>query len=237
MKLWSVLAVGALCAGAWLYHRSKQNEEQDLDLQGTVSPTERGEIVVATGNANKMRELRRMLEPMGWKLVSMKEKGFFQDIEENGSTFAENALIKARALWEATGCAVIADDSGLCVDALGGAPGIHSARYSVDHADTQSDDDANNQKLLRELGDRPDRAARYVCAIAWMDADGNEQVFYGQCHGSIGYEPVGADGFGYDPLFVVEDGRTMAQLSAEEKDAISHRGKAIEKLAQFLAEQ
>lgn len=195
------------------------------------------DIIIATNNAHKVEEFKRLLTPMGYRVYSLKDKEIKVEIEENGSTFAENALIKARALWEATGCAVIADDSGLCVDALGGAPGIHSARYSVDHADTQSDDDANNQKLLRELGDRPDRAARYVCAIAWMDADGNEQVFYGQCHGSIGYEPVGADGFGYDPLFVVEDGRTMAQLSAEEKDAISHRGKAIEKLAQFLAEQ
>ena len=187
------------------------------------------EIIIATGNAGKVREFKRMLEPLGFTVFSQKEKGITVDVEETGDTFAENALIKARAVWEIAHTAVIADDSGLCVDALNGRPGVYSARYAGENA-TDAD---RNRKLLAELEGVQNRSAHFTCAIAYISADGKERVFEGICPGTIGFEPKGADGFGYDPLFYWQD-KTFGEMSAEEKDAVSHRGRANRMLETYL---
>lgn len=165
-------------------------------------------------------------------VVSMKELGIDVDVEEDGETFAENALIKARALMERTGCATAADDSGLAVDALGGRPGVYSARYSGVHGD----DEANNQKLLRELQDVPEpRTGRYVCAMALCRPGREPLVAEGVCEGEILREYRGEGGFGYDPLFLSADlNRTFAEAGLEEKNAVSHRGRAIARLVEML---
>ncbi len=187
------------------------------------------EITIATGNAGKVREFKRMLEPLGYTVFSLKERNITADAEETGDTFAENALIKARDVWQKLHSAVIADDSGLCVDALNGSPGIYSARYAGENAT----DEDRNRKLLGELEGVTDRSAHFTCAIAYIDADGKERVFEGICPGEIGLAPAGNDGFGYDPLFFV-NGRSFAELSAEEKDEISHRGRANRMLEEYL---
>ncbi len=187
------------------------------------------EIIIATGNAGKVREFKRMLEPLGFTVYSQKEKGIVSNPEETGDTFAENALIKARAVWEQAHTAVIADDSGLCVDALNGRPGVYSARYAGEDA-TDAD---RNRKLLSELEGVEDRSAHFTCAIAYISADGQERVFEGICPGKIGFEPKGADGFGYDPLFYWGD-KTFGEMTAEEKDAVNHRGRANRMLESYL---
>lgn len=189
-------------------------------------------FVIATGNEGKVREFKRILEPMGFEAVSMKELGLALEVEETGKTFAENARLKAGAACKAAGLPAIADDSGLCVDALGGAPGVYSARYSG------LGDDENNQKLLRELADVPDgeRTARYVCAICCCFPDGTFLTAEESCEGKIGYALSGSQGFGYDPLFYV-GGRSFGQYSGEEKDAISHRGKALRLFCERLKER
>ncbi len=187
------------------------------------------EIIIATGNAGKVREFKRMLEPLGYTVFSQKEKGITVDVEETGDTFAENALIKARAVWKQAHTAVIADDSGLCVDALNGRPGVYSARYAGENA-TDAD---RNKKLLEELNGVENRSAHFTCAIAYISADGKERVFEGICPGTIGLEPKGSDGFGYDPLFYWQD-KTFGEMSAEEKDAVSHRGRANRMLETYL---
>ena len=187
------------------------------------------EIIIATGNAGKVREFKRMLEPLGWTVFSQKEKGFSTAPEENGETFAENALIKARALWELCRIPVIADDSGLCVNALGGRPGVYSARYGGEGAT----DGEKNRKLLAELEGAADRTAYFACAIAYLDEAGREHIFEGKCPGEISPGPRGEDGFGYDPLFLCGE-KTFAEMTAAEKDAVSHRGKANRLLEAYL---
>lgn len=189
-------------------------------------------FVIATGNEGKVREFKRILEPMGFEAVSMKELGLALEVEETGKTFAENARLKAGAACKAAGLPAIADDSGLCVDALGGAPGVYSARYSG------LGDGENNQKLLRELAEVPDgeRTAQYVCAICCCFPDGTFLTAEESCEGKIGYALSGSQGFGYDPLFYV-GGRSFGQYSGEEKDAISHRGKALRLFCERLKER
>ena len=182
-------------------------------------------IFIATKNQKKLCELERILIPMGFEVLSEKDLSeTFPDVEENGTTFEENAIIKASAGLKNTGYISVADDSGICVDYLGGAPGIYSARYSGEHGD----DDSNNQKLLSELKDVPleNRTARYVAAIACVFPDGRTFTVRGECEGKIGFEPKGNNGFGYDPYFISELG-VMAELTSEQKDSISHRGKAL----------
>ena len=184
-------------------------------------------LIFATGNENKMREIREILAGRGYEILSMKEAGIDIDVEENGKTFSENALIKARAISEASGELVLADDSGLEIDALGGEPGIYSARY-MGH-DTSYVEKNNN--LIQRLEGVPDekRTARFVCAMA--------AVFpvVGTMEGRIGYEIAGENGFGYDPIFYLpEYGKTSAEISPEEKNAISHRGKALRAIAELL---
>ena len=190
-------------------------------------------LIFATGNENKMREIREILAGRGYEILSMKEAGIDIDVEENGKTFSENALIKARAISEASGELVLADDSGLEIDALGGEPGIYSARY-MGH-DTSYVEKNNN--LIQRLEGVPDekRTARFVCAMAAVFPDGREEVVVGTMEGRIGYEIAGENGFRYDPIFYLpEYGKTSAEISPEEKNAISHRGKALRAIAELL---
>jgi len=200
------------------------------------APRDTPKVVVATANPHKLTEIRAILSDAGLEveLVAMTELEVPSPVED-GDTFEANALIKARACARATGLPAIADDSGLAVDALEGAPGVHSAYY----AGTHGDDEANNAKLLDALAEVPDerRTARFVCAAVAVGPGGGEVVVRGQMRGRIVHEARGDHGFGYDPLFVADDtdgDRTNGELSAQEKDAISHRGAAFRMLADHL---
>ena len=191
-------------------------------------------LVLATKNSGKVIEFRRILSELGagnLEVVGLDAFPEIGEIEETGKTFVENSLLKARTICEITGLPALADDSGICVDALNGAPGLYSARYSG------KGDAANNQKLLAELRDvpDPDRTAYFICVAAFVRPDGFEKVEEGRFYGKIMREVVGSGGFGYDPLFQ-PDGLdcSSAQLSAEEKDAISHRGKAMRAIAPYI---
>ena len=189
-------------------------------------------IIIATHNKHKLQEMSRILSPMGYEVVTDRDLGIeLTDAEENGKTFLDNARIKAESGCKESGLPCIADDSGLCVDALDGAPGVFSARYSGVHGD----DDGNNKKLLSELEGVPTekRTAHFACAICVSFPDGSEVTATGKWEGYIGYEKKGTNGFGYDPLFMVGD-RSLAQMTAEEKDAISHRGNALKELQKIL---
>ena len=189
-------------------------------------------IIIATHNKHKLQEMSRILSPMGYEVVTDRDLGIeLTDAEENGKTFLDNARIKAESGCKESGLPCIADDSGLCVDALDGAPGVFSARYSGVHGD----DDGNNKKLLSELDGVPTekRTAHVACAICVSFPDGSEVTATGKCEGYIGYEKKGTNGFGYDPLFMVGD-RSLAEMTAEEKDAISHRGNALKELQKIL---
>lgn len=206
-------------------------------------------LVLATRNAHKVGELRQILastlERTGLELVGLDAFEGLEDVVESGVTFAENALLKARYAAAATGLPTLADDSGLAVDVLGGAPGVFSARWAGPLAEATgvSKDEANNRLLLAQLADVPDehRAAGFVCAAALVlpgdepGATGAEVVREGHCRGVVGREPRGSNGFGYDPLLVLPDGRTTAECSAEEKNAISHRGEAFRAIAEDIA--
>ena len=192
------------------------------------------EIVIASRNRHKISELEALLSRYipDVKLLSLDDIGFAGDIEENGTTFSENAMIKARVA-ASTGKIGIGDDSGLCVTALDGAPGIFSARYAGEHGD----DAANNEKLLRELADKADRSAAFVCTIACVLPDGKEFVVEGKAEGTILHSASGSNGFGYDPLFYYAPlGKTFASLSPEEKNEISHRARAMDALTSKLTE-
>ena len=203
-------------------------------------------VCAASNNAGKLKELRRILERMGHEVKSLRELSITLDPEETGTTFAENARIKAEAFCKASGLPTVADDSGLCTDALNGAPGVYSARYAGHHGD----DDANNEKLLREMADVPEgqRGARFVSAVCFMLPDGRALEVEGECPGRIAFSLQNGDyGFGYDPLFIPADcgvgktdkrpnteNRSYAQLTPDEKDAISHRGNALAELEKQL---
>ncbi len=195
-------------------------------------------LVLATRNQGKIIELRRILDSFSAgviELVGSEEFPDLNDVEETGSTFEENALIKARAICAATGLPAIADDSGLCVDFLNGAPGIYSARFAGLHGD----DRANNEKLLKELIDVPegDRCAHFSCVTALAMPDEREVTRYGQFDGSILFTPIGEQGFGYDPIFKPAGYEiSSAQMSPESKDAISHRGKSMRAIAPLVIE-
>lgn len=190
-------------------------------------------LIVASNNKGKIKEIKEILKDV-YEIVPMGEVGFNEEIEENGSTFFENALIKAKAVSEALGVNALADDSGLCVDALGGAPGIYSARFSGVHGD----DAANRKKLLNELKDlkNPDeRKARFVSSVVLYKRDGEVVSGIGETHGIIGFEEEGENGFGYDSLFVSDDlGKSFGVATAEEKNAVSHRKRALIDLLRHL---
>ena len=188
------------------------------------------DIVIATHNAKKREELARILAPLGYHIVNIP----LPDVEETGATFEENAALKAVSGCRESGLPCIGDDSGLCVDALNGAPGVYSARYAGSHGD----DAANIAKLLDLMREVPQeqRTARFVCVICCVFPDGSRVVTQGTCEGAIAREPIGEGGFGYDPVFLPDEfpGFTMARLSALQKDSISHRGRALAQLAERL---
>ena len=192
-------------------------------------------IVLASRNKKKKAELQTLLSQYieGIEILSLDDVGIFGEIEENGETFEENALIKARTAAE-SGYIGIGDDSGLSVDALGGAPGVYSARYAGEHGN----DEANNDLLLKNLADKSDRSARFVSCIACVFPDGRPDIVVrGEVEGIIVDERCGDGGFGYDPIFFYPPfNKTLAEVTAEEKNSVSHRGKAIRALAERLAE-
>lgn len=193
-------------------------------------------IIFATGNANKMVEVRMILADCGYEIVSMKEAGIDIDIVEDGKTFEENAIIKATAISktkEAEGCVVLADDSGLEVDYMDGAPGIYSARWQGE--DTPYS--IKNQMIIDALADakEEERTARFVCAISAAFPDGTVTTRRGVIEGMIAHQPAGENGFGYDPIFFLpEYGKTTAELAPEDKNKISHRGRALEMMREVL---
>ena len=196
-------------------------------------------IIFATGNQNKMQEIREIYEDLGYEILSMKEAGISVDIVEDGKTFEENALIKARAIADQVDAIVLADDSGLEIDYLNKEPGIYSARYMGE--DTSYD--IKNANLIERLDGVPKekRTARFVCAVAAVFPDGSEKVVRGTIEGYIGWKPEGENGFGYDPIFYVADlNCSTAELSPEEKNARSHRGNALramrEELKQYISD-
>lgn len=198
-------------------------------------------IIFATGNQNKMKEIRMILQDLGMEILSMKEAGVFLDVEENGTTFEENALIKATAIAElpevkAMDAVVLADDSGLEIDYLDKAPGIRSARY----AGTDTSYDIKNSLILSLLKGVPDeeRTARFVCAIGAVFPDGTKEVVRGTMEGRIAYDIAGGNGFGYDPIFYLpEYGCTSAELSPEKKNELSHRGEGLRLMRKVMEEK
>ncbi len=184
-------------------------------------------LVAATGNAHKLSEIREILS--GWEIVSQRDAGFTGEVEETGRTFLENARLKARAVCAATGLPAIADDSGLCVDALGGAPGVYSARYSG------GGDRENRMLLLKNLQGEEDRTAHFSCGIVVAFPDGTELTAEGETRGRILHEERGENGFGYDRLFWSDDlNKSFAEATAEEKNLVSHRGRALKVLQEKL---
>lgn len=188
-------------------------------------------LILATKNAHKVQEFSRILEPLGIEAVSQTEMGIEDQAEETGSSFAENSYLKAKGLFDRTGMAVIADDSGIAVDALGGAPGIYSARYGGPGLT----DAERTALLLKEMESVPDgeRGAQFVCAITLIASDGQVYSIVDECPGIVGRAPRGENGFGYDPVFMIGE-RSFSELSPAEKDAVSHRGKALRRLRECL---
>lgn len=192
-------------------------------------------FILATHNPGKLREMAAILSQYGVEVVSPADVGITVDVEETGTTFAENAMLKAKAICAAADLPAIADDSGLCVDALNGGPGVYSARYGGEGLD----DKGRYTLLLQNMRGQTTRAAHFACAIACAFPNGDELTAEGRCDGTIAFAPMGEGGFGYDPVFFVpEKAKTFGQLTADEKSAISHRGKALkafsEKLATYL---
>ena len=194
-------------------------------------------LVLASGNPGKLREFRQMLAPLGIEVVPQTELGI-PDGDEPHGTFIENALAKARHASHRSGLPAFADDSGICVGALGGAPGVQSARYAGESADGRDGQDRrNNEKLLAELRGKPDRRAHYTCVIVLVRSAGDPEplIAEGRWHGEVVGTPRGANGFGYDPHFLLPDlGRTAAELAPDEKNAISHRGQAMQRMVELL---
>lgn len=191
------------------------------------------EAIIATHNPGKVKEFKEILEPRGYDVKSLAEIGFKEEIEETGHTFEENAILKAEAVAKAVNKMVIADDSGLSIDNLGGRPGVYSARY----AGEQKDDQANIEKVLSELKgiEKEQRTARFRCALAVSIPGEETKTVEGHVEGYIAEEPRGEYGFGYDPIFIVKDkDKTMAELTSDEKNKISHRADALKKLSKLL---
>ena len=188
-------------------------------------------LIFATGNQNKMREIREILADLPVEILSMKEAGIEADIVEDGKTFEENAIIKAKTIMELTGELVLADDSGLEIDYLNKEPGIYSARYMGEDTSYR----IKNTSLIERLTGVPDekRTAKFVCAVTCVFPDGKVIRTRGECHGVIAHERIGHGGFGYDPVFLYGE-KSFGELTSEEKDAVSHRGKALRMLVQEL---
>ncbi len=211
------------------YELMEKQREALGDAQSLIK--QKQTLVLASNNAHKVAELTRMLGGR-FNVIPMQAAGFDADIAETGATFAENAVIKAEQVRDATGYLTLADDSGLMVDALSGAPGVHSARYCGRHGD----DAANNALLIENMKNvkEEQRTARFVSCLALASPFGKTVTFEGVCPGRILFEPRGTGGFGYDPYFIYETGKTFAEMTEEEKNAVSHRARAMEKLKEYL---
>lgn len=211
--------------------RELQQKQRDAlgDRAAVIAP--KRTIVIASNNPHKIREISDMLDDR-FRVLSMREAGFDGDIDENGQTFEENAVIKARAVMKATGFAALADDSGLSVDALDGEPGVHSARYAGVHGD----DRANNDLLIEKMAGIPaeDRTAQFICAMALALPSGEVRTAEGACPGVITFAPRGSGGFGYDPYFEYLSGETFAEMAQEEKNRISHRAHALQNMLPLM---
>ena len=191
-------------------------------------------LILASNNAHKLREFREILTPLGIEIIPQSEAGCHFEVDETGTTFEENAYLKAAAVTKATGLPAVADDSGLEVDALGGAPGIYSARYTGNHEDTDTD---RLNLVLKNLGSTEHRTARFVSCISCTFPNGDRIDTRGTCEGTIQYGPTGEHGFGYDPIFRPEGyDCSMAELAPEQKNAISHRGHSLNKFYEELRE-
>lgn len=188
-------------------------------------------VILASNNKNKLKEIREILSPLGYELISQSESGINLEVDETGTTFEENALLKARAIYKISGTPVISDDSGLEVDYLNGAPGVYSHRYAGENAT----DEERCAKLISELEgvEEEKRSARFVCVICYIDENGKEYTVRGTCEGLIGFKPEGENGFGYDPVFMY-NGKSFAQISADEKNSVSHRADALRKFSEIL---
>jgi XTP/dITP diphosphohydrolase len=185
-------------------------------------------IIVASNNQDKIREIKSIFT--NYEIVSLKDMNINIDVEETGSTFEENAYIKAKAIYDLTGEMVLADDSGIEIEALNWAPGIYSARFAGNH-----NDEANNDLVLEKLKNETNRTARYACALCLFYKDGTHKIILEHCYGKITQERIGTGGFGYDPLFYLEEiNKTFGQVSLEEKNKYSHRAKALRKLKEVL---
>ncbi len=193
------------------------------------------DIILASNNSNKLKEMKTKLSKYDMNVISQKEAGYDIEVEETGTTFEENAILKATAIYNLSKMPVIADDSGLEIDYLDGAPGIYSHRFAGPNA---TDNDRINKalKLLDGIADEK-RTARFKCVICYIDIEGQKHIFEGRAEGKIAFEPKGTNGFGFDPIFICEQNKTFAELTGEEKNKISHRGRAIEKLIKFLEEK
>ena len=187
-------------------------------------------LIIASNNAHKIYEIKKILSGKFDEILSLREAGVSHETVEDGSTFMENSLKKAREISEITGCAALADDSGICAHALDGAPGIYSARFAGEYKGQESDD-RNNALLLDKLSDKSDKSAHYTCAMSLVYPDGREVCAEGYMYGKIIDTPRGSAGFGYDPIFVPDgDSRTVAEMSDDEKNLISHRANALKLL-------
>ncbi|MBP3502781.1 MAG: XTP/dITP diphosphatase [Clostridia bacterium] len=189
-------------------------------------------IILASNNKNKLKEIKEKLNPFGIDVISQKEAGYDIEVEETGTTFVENATLKAETIFKVSQNPVIADDSGLEVDALNGEPGVYSARYAGENA---TDEDRINKilNLMKDITDDTKRTARFKCAICYIDSNGSKHIFEKVCEGMIAKEVHGNNGFGYDPIFMVGE-KSFAELSSEDKNKISHRGKAVKELVDYL---
>lgn len=188
-------------------------------------------LIIASNNKHKIREIKEILGSKFEEIVSLREAGIDHETVEDGTTFAENAYKKAREIAEISGAASLADDSGICIDALDGAPGIFSARFAGEHGN----DEANNALVLEKLSGKTERDAHYTCAISLVYPDGTHVFSEGYMYGDITASPRGNGGFGYDPLFVIKgENRTVAEMSEEEKNAVSHRRRALDALLEKL---
>lgn len=188
-------------------------------------------LIIASNNKNKIREIKEILSGKFSEILSLNEAGISHETIEDGKTFLENARKKAKEIAEISGCFAIADDSGLCVDALDGAPGVYSARYSGEHGN----DEENNLLLLKNMENKENRRAHYTAAIVLCSPDGSMLEAEGYMHGEVRYSPKGSGGFGYDPLiYLPQMDKTVAELTAEEKNKISHRAEALQSLLKKL---
>lgn len=193
------------------------------------------ELILASNNKNKLKELKEKLSKFDIEVISQKEAGFDIEVDETGTTFEENAILKAEAIYNEIRKPVLADDSGLEIDALGGQPGIYSHRFAGENA---TDEDRINKVLtLMKDVEEEKRTARFKCVGCYIDENGEKHIFEGCAEGKISNEPYGQNGFGYDPIFICELGKSFAEISREEKNKISHRGRMTDKFVKYLEEK